>query len=371
MALLPQPHGITSHLLVGKTLDGHARCSVALLLHMYIATCNLFNESQRQQQCQMYELVWRCREIMTWPLHRCRLDETQALLNDMDKNLIKYMLPFSKSGCRSEKHHQWAHYCHHRCNTGCTAKEYAFERSYAVGHKKQVQFTNKSATKTLQTSAKHWFRNGVHRLAVHLNLVEREEESAPVIRTQHLEKPGRHADFKWPSETIRRILERKAEGMVPPMQPRTASTSLHVTLKNRLALRGKADRLVPVLLRANHSGPLRWVDNIRVQYREDYDNAPAVGFAKCLGFVGCDRGDNYVAIQWYKICGRSPVQRVSRMTRVELIESYQYVPAGSILNGALIVPIATAPEPGFPQQHWVVQSHREGTSLDRLNGHPL
>ena len=54
--------------------------------------------------------------------------------------------------------------------TGCTAKEYAFERSYAVGHKKQVKFTNKAKSKALQTSAKHWFRNGMQRVATHMGM---------------------------------------------------------------------------------------------------------------------------------------------------------------------------------------------------------
>ena len=77
--------------------------------------------------------------------------------------------------------------------------------------------------------------------------------------------------------------------------------------------------------------------------------------------------NNYVAIQWYQICGRVPVQRVTRMTKVELIDSYQYVPVGSILNGALIVPLATPPALGCPQQWWVLQSHREAESLSRMN----
>jgi hypothetical protein len=366
MALLPQPHGITSHLLVGKSLDGHARCSVARLLHMYIATCNYFTAQQRRYHCEMYDIVWRCRELMTWPLHRCKLNEVQALMNDMDKNLIQYMLPFSPSGCRSEKHHQWAHYCFHRQNTGCTAKEYAFERSYAVGHKKQIQFTNKSSTKALQTSAKHWFRNGVHRLAIHLGIDQPEEDSSPLYRTDHLHKPTTPADFVWQSEGMRRTMAGKANAMDPPLVLTSASRTLHVTLKNRMTLPGKPERLVPVTFRANHFGNLRWVDNIKVQYRDD-DDAPAVGFAKCLGFFGDAADNNYVAIQWYKICGRNPLQRVARMTKVELIEHFQYVPVGSILNGALIVPLATPPELGYPQQCWVIQSYREGTALDRVN----
>ena len=84
-------------------------------------------------------------------------------------------------------------------------------------------------------------------------------------------------------------------------------------------------------------------------------------------FFGDATKNNYVAIQWYKICGRVPIQRVSRMTKVELMESYQYVPVGSILNGALIVPLDTPPAPGCPQQWWVIQSQREAECLSRMN----
>jgi hypothetical protein len=59
------------------------------------------------------------------------------------------------------------------------------------------------------------------------------------------------------------------------------------------------------------------------------------------------------------------------MCKVELMDSYQYVPVGAILNGALIVPLATEPLPGYPQQSWVIQSHREAASLTRLNSQCL
>ena len=55
------------------------------------------------------------------------------------------------------------------------------------------------------------------------------------------------------------------------------------------------------------------------------------------------------------------------MTKVELMNSYQFVPVGSILNGALIVPLATEPELGHNEQFWVVQSHREGIALQNMN----
>ena len=312
-----------------------------------------------------YEIVWECREQMSWPLHRSQLDHVQNRINEMDRMLVAYMLPWSPSGCQSEKHHQWSHYSHHRLNTGCAAKEYAFERSYAVGHKKHIQFTNKAATKALQTSAKHWFRNGVHRLAVHLQILDHtEEDDDPAYRTDRLECAGSARDFQWTSDALARSMRLKAASMDPPLT--RASSTLHLTLKNRMTARGKPGRMPSVILRAKHFGKHPWVDNIRVQYEVDGD-VPAVGFAKCLGFFGDSSNNNHVAIQWYKICGRLPLDRIARMCKVELIDSFQYIPVGSILNGALIVPLATKPLPGYPQQCWVIQSHRESTSLARLN----
>jgi hypothetical protein len=53
MALQPQPHGITTHILGGKSLDGHKRSSLGRLLHMYVATCDMFTDYQRAQHCKM------------------------------------------------------------------------------------------------------------------------------------------------------------------------------------------------------------------------------------------------------------------------------------------------------------------------------
>ena len=121
-----------------------------------------------------------------------------------------------------------------------------------------------------------------------------------------------------------------------------------------------------IILRAKPSGAQRWVDNIRIQYRDDA-NVSRVGFGKCLGFFGDASNNNHVAIQWYQICGCQPIVSVARMCKVELTDIYQYVPAASILNGALMVPLATEPLPGYPHQCWLIQSHRESISLTRRN----
>ena len=180
--------------------------------------------------------MWESREQMSWPLHVSNLDAVQERLNEMDRNLVTYMLPWSRSGCRSEKHHQWAHYCHHRLQTGCAAKEYAFERSYAVGHKKQVLFTNKSKTKALQTSCKHWFRTGVQRLARHLGIHDDDHDNTLDPPTDALQNVVSMLNYKWTSLGVRRMMLDKAAVMEPRLT--RAATTLHVTLKTRMTLHG-------------------------------------------------------------------------------------------------------------------------------------
>ena len=177
-----------------------------------------------------------------------------------------------------------------------------------MGHKKQVQFTNKSKTKALQTSAKHWFRNGVHRLAVNLQLHEPDEDESPDCLINQLVNAGAPADFKWTPLLIKNTMRRKAAAMDPPLVLTRASTTLHVTLKIRLTITGKMDRLTTVILRSNFYGKLRWIDNIRVQYG-DVGNYK-VGFAKCLGFLEMPQtpttspfsGTRFAAAFLYNVC---------------------------------------------------------------------
>jgi hypothetical protein len=90
-----------------------------------------------------------------------------------------------------------------------------------------------------------------------------------------------------------------------------------------------------------------------VQFRANYNDAVTgrrkIGFGKAIGFF-MDAADAFhVGIQWYKIVGRQTINATTRMTKVELIEdSYDFVPAGSIRNGALLMPLATPPLVGHP-----------------------
>ena len=119
--LTPMPHGISAHVMSGKTLDGNKRLTLARLVHGFVASSSLFPPAAKKKHCALYSLVFRCREMMLSPIKRNKLDEAQTLLDDMDAGLIGYMLEYSPSNCNAEKHHQWSHYDFHRKQIGVTA----------------------------------------------------------------------------------------------------------------------------------------------------------------------------------------------------------------------------------------------------------
>ena len=357
--LEPMPHGIAHHILTGKSLDGNKRLTLARLMHGFLATTDLLNPQQRRVHCAMYESAFECREMMLRPVSKDELQYLQGRLNDFDGRLIQYMLEFSPSNCNSEKHHQFRHYAHLRTQLGASALEMAFEHTYAVGFKKQVQYTNKSTTtKCEQTATKHWFRNGIRRLTLALKLRDSAHDNNPppttrVVELAHLTP---FASFTWPDARAREGLQAKAAALEPPLT--FAATSMKITLLNRQFYKSHPRRGVMSVLRAETAGKKVWVDDVRVRYNTD--DGPLIGYGKCCGFFMDADETCHAGIQWYRTVGSSSrVNQTTKMVKVELMDSFDYVPAGSIRNGAFLIPLATEPTIGYPKQFWVIQSHRE------------
>jgi len=359
--LEPMPYGIAHHILTGKSLDGNKRLTLARLMHGFLATTDLLNPQQRRMHCAMYESAFECREMMLRPVSKDELQYLQGRINDFDGRLIKYMMEFSPSKCQSEKHHQFRHYAHHRTQLGSSALEMAFKHTHAVGFKKQVQYTNKSTTtKSEQTATKHWFRNGIRRLTLALKLRDsaHDKNLPPTTRVVELAHLNPVASFVWPDARVRSGLLAKAAVLDPPLT--FAATSMKITLLNRQLYKSHPGRGVMSVLRAETAGKRTWVDDVRVQHSSG--DGPLIGYGKCCGFF-MDASENcHVGIQWYRTVGSSSrVNQTTKMMKVELMDSFDFVPAGSIRNGAFLIPLATEPAIGHPLQFWVIQSHREAT----------
>jgi hypothetical protein len=352
--LEPMQHGISHHIREGKSMDGNKRVTMARLMHGFVATSHVFSNPQRKKHCEMYELALECREKMLRPVRRVHLQGVQTILDQLDGRLIAYIGDFSASTCCSEKHHQYRHYAHHRLQTGSSALEMAFEHTYSVGFKKQIHFTNKSTvTKSEQAATKNWFRTGVKRLSLHagMRVNDHGRNPPPTSRTAQLVHMTQFDAHVWPDADTERVLKAKAASL----NLQFAATSMRITLLNRQLPKGRVDRCVMALLRAEHNGKRQWVDDVRVRY--DGADGPCIGFGRCCGFFMDQEEECYVGVQWYRARGCA----AARLLMLELLPSYDYVPAGSIRNGALLLPFAVQPQAGRPSKYWILQSHREAT----------
>ena len=304
--------------------------------------------------------LYEVREQMMWPIHRSNLLAAQKRLNEFDALLVQYLREFSKSQCKSPKHHQWSHYAQHRLQTGCSAMEMAFEKSYAVGHKKHVAHTNKALPRAAQTATKHHFRNACRRLASHVGLPMRHPTTVHPHHAGASEMEGPFTSLenhKWETPRAAQVMAVKGAAMRPRLL--RASTAMAVNVVNRLARPHSALRHRNLYLRAAHAVENPVVDTVKMQHAAEA-GAAVMGFGRCLGFFVDTDDHTFVAVQWYKICGRSAMGGVSGMTKVELVDTFDFMPTSSVINGTLLMPLySDAAVLGRPKQFWALQSHRE------------
>jgi hypothetical protein len=148
----------------------------------------------------------------------------------------------------------------------------------------------------------------------------------------------------WPDADAERILKAKAASL----NLQFAATSMRITLLNRQLPKGRVDRCVMALLRAEHNGKRQWVDDMGVRCAGA--DGPCIGFGKCCGFFMDQEEECHVGMQWHRARGCT----AARLMKLELLPSYDYVPAGSIRNGALLLPFAVQPQAGRPSEHWIL-----------------
>lgn len=88
-------------------------------------------------------------------------------------------------------------------------------------------------------------------------------------------------------------------------------------------------------------------------------------FARCVAFFRDRAGEHYVAVHWYEKAGTRQVDTKARLVKVKpmavnRVDSYDIMPVGSILNGALLVQDrGMKNRPGAQPHYWVRQSPRE------------
>ena len=304
------------------------------------------------------------------PIRKDELENLQSKIDDMDAKLTAYVRAhcLTKKGnrvtCNSEKHHQWRHYALQRATLGEHCDERSFEHFFGVGFKKPISKTNSSADKSEQAADYVHKRTVVHHLCQHGGVQPPAKSGVtPRARSQnelghkpmalglcHLDCPHAH-----------RIMQAKAQ-LLPGQV--VVSDSMHVQLANRQLSRNHPNRVQQVMLQAG--------DHVRVWYAGG--GGAAVGFGKCLAFLRDASQSHHVYLQWCFNANRVQIDRVAKLHKVRMgvpdrPGTFEIVPAMSVLNGALVVPLpCSQPQPDRQKLHFVLQSHREATSLVRLMG---
>jgi hypothetical protein len=221
-----------------------------------------------------------------------------------------------------------------------------------------------------------------------LNTVDETEETL-LVRTTVVELGKKHTKpvvshsgctrFEFESPAVQRLLAGKivenATGMVFPV---VVSDSMRIPIQNRCVPRGDNKRVITITLRAKLQffGKPRF-DNVRILMEGELHPCGRhqdILFARCLGFFRDKNDEHFVAVHYYKKVGRNLTDLKTRLTKVQpekpsLYASYDILPVGAILNGALLVQDrGTKQRIGDPPQFWVRQSPREHNHLIHFYG---
>ena len=85
---------------------------------------------------------------------------------------------------------------------------------------------------------------------------------------------------------------------------------------------------------------------------------------RCVAFFADSKGNHFVLLQWYTEKGRFPSGQISLLPHLRMSDplktrSYDVLPIGCVVNGALMVPNG--------KDHWALMSPREHAAYDALN----
>jgi hypothetical protein len=155
--------------------------------------------------------------------------------------------------------------------------------------------------------------------------------------------------------------------------PIAVSDTMRIPLQNRSVEMGAVNRVEVLTLRARPKffGKPRY-DNVKILVEiepEPDGRNMEIAFGRCVAFYRDSAGDHFVGVHWYEKVGSKLIDRKARLAKVRpmkrsLYTSFDVMPVGAILNGALLVQDrGIRQRPQDPPQYWVRQSPREYNHL--------
>jgi hypothetical protein len=386
------PHGVAGYLLDHRRLNAKWYGPLCDQLQFFFINSNLLTAAHK---AQMNDLTHMIREITTMVRSPIRKDggigHYQAYIDAFVVKLIAYTLPHTAGECKSIKYHCARHWGEQRKQLGCAAMEYSLERALGDNFKRFWHLTNHGkhgVGKDLQLAAIVHRHQMVYDLCYHAHLLSSlrqgknnvdqsgedllKRNSTVVLRGfKSTYRENYRCSFDYESRTVARIMLAKLRANTNDMMdPVTLAQTMRIPLQNRSVARGAPTRIEVLTLRARpvFFGKQRY-DNVKMLCEMDplpCGRRSEIAYARCVCFYRDCAGHHFVGVHWYEKAGRNFVDPKARLAKVKPMKansyaSYDIMPVGAILNGALLVRDRGLEQPGrnVVPQYWIRQSPRE------------
>ena len=385
------PHGVVGYLLDKRRLNAKWYGPLTDQLQMYLMGSDLLTPAHKKEMADLAHMVRQIHFMVRQPVKKKNgVEQYQAYLNTFVTKLIAYNKFHTPSECRSIKYHCARHWGEHRKQLGCSAVEYSLERALGDHFTRFWGLTNHGRHgqgKDMQLAAIVHRHQVVADLCYHAGIASSlrqgtntvDETSDEVLQRtttvtltgrRHIISPNGDTRFEYESVAVQRVFRGKLrENYHHMVMPVVVSNTLRIPLQNRSVERGNVNRVEVITLRARplFFGKKRY-DNLKLLVKIaplPCGRDTEIAFGRCVAFYRDCRGEHYVGVHWYEQIGNKMIDEKARLAKVRpmkpgLYSSYDVMPVGAILNGALLVQDRGIKQRlQDPPQYWVRQSPRE------------
>jgi hypothetical protein len=395
------PHGVMGYLLDKRRLNAKWYGPLADQLQFFFMKSNLLTPAHKTEMADLAHMIRQIHFMVRQPVLRGRgIEEYQEYLNEFLRKLVRYTEFHTPSGCNSIKYHCARHWGEHRRQLGCSPMEYSLERALGDHFTRFWGLTNHGqhgVGKDQQLAAIVHRHSIVADLCFHAKIENSmrqcvESNALPTVarllRTTTAQLAGKpipvlhdaRTTYLYESQEAGAIIRHKivlnAAGLRMPI---VVSDTMRVPLQNRTVPKNSPGRVQVVTLRAKKKffGKARY-DNVKIIVECDpHPNGRTkdICYARCCAFFRDRVGDHFVAVHWYENAltthfdPKARLQKLKPMPKQNL-NSYDILPAASIINGALLVRDVgdvSARRTGNPH-FWVRQPPREYNHLVHFYG---
>jgi hypothetical protein len=387
------PHGVVGYLVDKRRLNAKWYGPIADQLQFFLMGSNLLTPRHKKEMADLAHMIREIHFMLRQPVAKAGgVEEYQAYIDRFIQKLIAFNMDHTRGRCKSIKYHCARHWGNVRRQLGAAPMEYSLERALGDHFTRFWGLTNHGrhgVGKDMQMAAIVHRHSAVADLCHHANICSTLRQCKNTVDHTTAAWETRHStvalsgktfvvtatgmtQFKFENRATGLLLGIKLRHNTPEMVfPVVVSNTMRIPMQNRTVPMGAFDRVEVLTLRARPKffGKKRY-DNIMLLIETEPlpdGREEDIVYGRCCAFFEDKAGNHFVAVHWYdKVANSSShFNMKARLGKVQLahptrLDSFDIVPVGAILNGALLVRDRGMKQgPNIHPQYWVRQSPRE------------